>query len=360
MQDHIVASFAPGEVYTRHSEGSFLRLKDGRIMFVYSRFTNGQGDDAPSNLAATYSSDEGETWTEPQVIISAAQYNVKNIMSVSMMRMQNGDLGIFYIVKHDSADNIVMLSRSDDEGKTFYRHVQCTLEDRPGYYVLNNDRVLRLSTGRLLMPLAFHRGGYNRSDVGQAQAYFDGRAFACFLYSDDDGDTWKESPDTVFPSFNGSHSGLQETGVVEKKNGVVWAYNRTDMMYQYEYFSMDGGLHWTKAQPSRFTSPCSPMKLARHPETGDLYSVWNPIPNYNGRKLYKAGWGRTPIVWAVSKDDGASWSDYTVIEGKDENGYCYPAVFFTKDKAMLVGYCAGGPEDGICLARLTIKKLNIE
>ncbi len=351
MKDHIVAAFPPNKTYTRHSEGAFLRLKDGRILFVYSRFTGNFGDDAPSDLVALWSADEGETWTEPVVAISASMYNTENVMSVSLMRMRNGDVGLFYIVKQSPGISRILLSRSNDEGATWYRHVECSLPDRPGYYVLNNDRVERLSTGRLVIPLAYHRGN--------GAGYTDGRSAACFLYSDDDGETWKEAPDLVYPPFTGSRSGLQETGVVEKNDGTLWGYNRTDKMYQYEFFSFDGGMHWTEAQPSRFTSPCSPLKIKRKPETGDLYAVWNPIPNYNGRYTSKAGWGRTPIVWAVSHDDGDTWSENHIIEDGPENGYCYPAIFFTKDGAMLVSYCSGGPEDGICLAKQTIMKIAI-
>lgn len=130
-----------------------------------------------------------------------------------------------------------------------------------------------------------------------------------------------------------------------------------DKMFQYESFSFDGGLHWTVAQPSRFTSPESPMKIARNPANGDIVAVWNPIPNYNGRVRTRAGWGRTPIVYAISKDNGATWGEQRVIEDDPDCGYCYPSVFFTNDGAMLVSYCAGGPDDHICLARLTMKKL---
>lgn len=353
MQNHIVVSWGPNEKYSRHSEGDFLRLNDGRILFVYSRFTESYDDGAPSDLVACWSGDEGETWSEPEIIIPASLYNAENVMSVSLMRMQNGDVGLFYIVKQTKIINRMILSRSADEGKTFYNHVECTLPDRAGYYVLNNDRVERLSNGRLVMPLAFHRGGYGE------KAYFDGRSSNFFLLSDDDGATWRESAGAVFPPFTHSDSGLQEPGLIEKKNGVLWAYSRTDMMCQYEYFSMDGGERWTVPQPSRFTSPCSPLKIDRHPKTGDLYAVWNPIPNYNGRYTSRTGWGRTPLVWAVSKDDGATWSDYSVIEGDEEHGYCYPALFFTDDDCMLVAYCSGGPADGICLARLTIQKIKI-
>ncbi len=355
MQNHIVKSFAPDEKYSRHSEGAFLRMKDGGIYFAYSRFTGSFNDAAPSDIAAMVSYDEGETWTEPETVIPASLHGVKNVMSVSLMRMLNGDMGLFYIVKATRSVNRIILARSCDEGKSFYKYTVCTLPDREGYYVLNNDRAERLAGGRIILPLAFHRGGHDE----EGSAFFDGCAYDCFFYSDDDGETWKESSGRVFPTFNRTNTGLQEPGIIELKSGVLWGYARTDQMYQYEFFSMDGGDTWTAAQPSRFTSPASPMKIRRHPETGDLYAVWNPIPNYNGRYTSKAGWGRTPMVWAVSKDDGKTWSREQTVEGGEEHGYCYPAVFFTDDQAMLVGYCAGGPEDGICLARLTIQKIAI-
>ena len=353
---HITASFIPDKKYPRHSEGSFIRLNDGRIMFVYSRFTGYNGDNAPSDLVAVYSSDEGETWAEAETVIRASMYNTKNVMSTSLLRMNNGDIGLFYIVKQTPSISRIMLSRSSDEGKTFYSHTECTSVENAGYYVLNNDRVIRHSAGRILIPLAYHRTSVSPDG---SKAYFDPRAFNCFLYSDDDGETWSEAPDIVYPPFTNTGTGLQEPGLVEKLNGSVWSYSRTDKMYQYEAFSTDVGLHWSIPQPSRFTSPTSPMLIKRNPYTGILYAVWNPIPMYNGRAGTPAGWGRTPLVYAYSSDDGATWSDYIIIEDKPDHGYCYPAIFFANDSTMLVSYCSGDPDDGICLARTTIMKINI-
>ena len=42
----IVLSLAPGNDFCRHSEGDFIRLCDGRILFIYSRFTESFQDDA--------------------------------------------------------------------------------------------------------------------------------------------------------------------------------------------------------------------------------------------------------------------------------------------------------------------------
>ena len=41
---------------------------------------------------------------------------------------------------------------------------------------------------------------------------------------------------------------------------------------------------------------------------------------------------------------------------RQDHGYCYCAIHFTKD-AMLLAYCAGGPEDGSCLAKTRIRRI---
>ena len=350
MESRIVAMFAPDGRYTRHSEGAFLRRRDGSILFAYSRFTGRWNDDAPSHIAGCVSWDEGETWSEPKTLIEAETFGAENVMSVSLTRMADGELGLFFIVKQTDTVNRILLARSKDEGETFYRFVDCTASTAAGYYVLNNDRVERLSSGRLVMPLAFHRGGHS----SKREMVFDGRSFDVFLLSDDDGETWRESREAVFPPFTHTGTGLQEPGLIELKGGALYGYARTDQGCQYEFCSPDGGDRWSAAQPSRFTSPASPMKIARMPD-GGLCAMWNPVPAYPGRYISPAGWGRTPLALAVSRDEGSSWSQPETLENDPEHGYCYPALFFG-DGYMLAAYCSGGPEDQACLARLTIRK----
>ena len=343
---HIV----PDEIYTRHSEGAFLTLKDGSILFAYSRFHHGLYDESPCDIVSITSRDGGRTWSEAYILVSAEEFGVENVMSASLMRMQNGDVGLFYIVKKHPNRSMIMLSRSSDEGRTFYKHVECTAEFIPTSYVLNNDRAVRLESGRILLPLACHRGGVTVS----GRAFYDYRANVAFLYSDDDGETWQSFPYTI-PGAHNTVSGLQEPGVIELKSGVLWAYFRTDAMYQYESYSVDGGLRWTDAQPSRFTSPLSPMKIARDPETEALIAVWNPIPRYNGRKCGYSD--RTPIVWAISRDDGRTWSEPVSLDDDFDRGYCYPAIHFLGNGEMLVSYCSGGPDNGSILGRTTIRRV---
>lgn len=354
-----VCEIAPNAVYTRNSEGDFVRLADGRLLFAYTRYLDQYSDDAASSIVAMVSDDEGETWSEAWEVLNAAEFGVHNVMSVSLLPLNNGDTGMFYIVKH-AAHTRIMLSRSSDGGRTFGAHCECTLPDRRGWYVLNNSRVIRLRSGRLIVPLAYHRAGL---DAATGNRFIDPCACACMLYSDDDGVSWAEAPDVLHPPFTGTRSGLQEPGVIELNDGTIWAYFRTDMQCQYEAFSRDMGLHWTVPQPSRFTSPLSPMKVVRRPDNGALYAIWNPVPNWSGRAQHCDGaWlgGRTPLVYALSRDDGRTWSEPVEIAGDPRRGYCYPAACFTRDGAMLLVYCSGGVADGICLARLTISKIALE
>ena len=77
----------PGAENPRNSEGSFVSLKDGRILFVYSHYTAGSGGDHdPAHLAGRYSSDGGRTWTTEDRVIVENEGGM-NVMSVSLLRL---------------------------------------------------------------------------------------------------------------------------------------------------------------------------------------------------------------------------------------------------------------------------------
>ena len=122
MPVRITCSMGPAEEVSRVSEGAFLRLKDGSIMFAFCRFTDKDGnDDGDCDLYFITSRDEGESWSAPAPLLKANEFGVKNIMSVSLMRMQNGDMGVFFLIKENNGTSTVMLCRSRDEGKSFCR-----------------------------------------------------------------------------------------------------------------------------------------------------------------------------------------------------------------------------------------------
>ena len=351
----IILDLAPKPGNPRNSEGAFIELRNGRLLFVFSRF-NGMsaGDNAPAYLAAIESADGGETWSAERVVITAEQDQAENIMSVSLLRLQNGDLGLFYFIRRGFDNGKEHLRSSSDEGITWSEAVSCV--PALGYYVTNNDRVIRHSSGRLIVPASYSRTIY--TGRGNEQLW-DCRMITLFCYSDDEGRTWHESNLCALNSRH-TRSGLQEPGVIELQNGSLYGWARTDLGVQYEMFSHDRGLTWTEPQPSRFTSPCSPLSMKRDPRNGNLIAIWNPIPEYLTRPKLSRVWngGRTPLVCSISPDDGQTWREPFVLEDDPTAGFCYIAMHFSGDD-LLLGYCAGGNDDGLCLNRLRIRKLPI-
>lgn len=312
----------------RNSEGAFLELKDGRIAFVYTHFTGGGSDHAAAHLAARFSSDGGKRWTgEDEPVLS--NEGKLNVMSVSLVRLSSGAIALFYLQKNALDDCRLYLRYSTDEGHNWSQPVLCIPD--AGYFVVNNDRVIQLKSGRLVVPAS------RRNSPGSAKSH-PGVA-VCYL-SDDHGKTWRRSKTELMPPAE-SKTGLQEPGVVELKDGQVMMLARTDQGCQYQSYSKDGGETWSPAEPSEIKSPVSPASFKRIPQTGDLLLVWNDHAQIDSTLRGK----RTPLTVAVSKDEGKTWTNRKSIEDAPDGWYCYTAIEFVGDRVLL-GHCAGDSKVG--------------
>src|SRR5262249_26838221 len=66
----IVTAARAGDTHVRHSEGTAVELKGGRLLLVWTEFTKGEGDSDffPARLVARTSGDGGRTWDGYQVV----------------------------------------------------------------------------------------------------------------------------------------------------------------------------------------------------------------------------------------------------------------------------------------------------
>ncbi|NWF84541.1 MAG: exo-alpha-sialidase [Bryobacteraceae bacterium] len=319
----------PGPGNPRNTEGSFVKLKDGRLMFVYSRFsTNGPADSGAATLAARYSKDDGITWTAQDQTVVENEGGM-NVMSASLLRLRSGEIALFYCRKDSMVECRPWMRTSRDEGKTWSR-ARLTIPE-PGYYVLNNDRVVQLRSGRLLMPVALHR------NETPEPSKFNSRGVAMCYFSDDMGRTWRRSR-TVLENPAPDPNGLQEPGVVVLKDGRLLMYMRTGLGSQYYSYSKDDGDTWSPVEASTLLSPLSPASIKRIPKTGDLLVVWNDHSNVSERVRNRL---RTPLTVAISRDEGKTWEKAKNIADDPEGWYCYTAIHFAGDRVIL-GYNAGG------------------
>ncbi len=322
----------PGPENPRNSEGDFIELKDGRVLFVYSHFFGGGGDHSAAHLAGRFSSDGGRTWSDEDVIVVPREGDW-NVMSVSLLRLASDKIALFYLRKNSLTDCRPYMRISTDEAKS-WSEPKLVIDDEVGYYVLNNDRVVQLAGGRLVAPVALHNlPEYEKPDWAGT--------IMCYL-SDDEGKTWRRSKNQlVGKTPDGKRVTLQEPGVVELKGKRLMMFCRTTAGCQYVSFSSDESDTWTQFEPSNIISPCSPASIERIPKTGDLLLVWNNHENVDAVHRGK----RTPFNVAISRDEGRTWESVKTL-GDDPNGwYCYTAVDFVGDHVLL-GHCAGDRRTG--------------
>ena len=348
-----------GENNPRNSEGDFVRLKDGRILFIYTHYTGtDSGDHASAHLAMRESSDGGRSWSDRDVTVVEKEGRM-NVMSVSLLRLRDGRIALFYLVKNSRSDCRPVVRISSDEARTWSAPVKCVPDGKCDYYVLNNARAVQLSCGRVILPVCRH--SWNTAANG-GKGDWDGKGVICTLVSDDGCATWRFGKDefrTMSPSGKDRVT-TQEPGIVELKDGRLMMWMRTAENMQYVCHSSDRGETWTKSVAWNLNSPNSPASVKRL-SNGDLLAIWNDHgahPQYKNPKVVAERYRRfltwsngqrTPLTLAVSKDEGRTWINRRDLEGDPEGWLCYIACLET-ERALLLGYCA---KDNLSHSRIT-------
>lgn len=325
-----VLELPPRDGNPRNSEGAFVALDDARLMYVYTHFIGAAHDDAEALLAGRFSEDRGRTWSGDDVTVVANPPG-ENIMSVSLLRLGDGRIALFYLHKVDRTEWPVLMRISDDEAATWSAPTRCSTA--PGVYVLNNDRAVQLESGRLVLPVAYRAPEEGRTPDEDIHC----------LLSDDAGRTWRASQGRRVPEV-----WTQEPGVVDLTDGRLMMWCRTQMGCQYVNVSEDAGETWAPLAPSNIVSSLSPASIKRIPQTGDLLMVWNPVPGpFPGWE----GLIRSPLSSAISRDDGAAWENEKVIHHDPAKWFCYTAIHFTDDDHVLLAHSASGGRGASRLAR---------
>lgn len=308
--------YASTEEHPRYTEGSVLELSDGSLLFAVTEFQGSGSDFAQAQIVARRSHDLGRTWGRPRVL----QKNTggRNVMSVTLRRLRPpaapGTVAMFYLEKNSYSDLDLMVRFSRDEAETFGEPVRITAT--PGYHVVNNDRIVQLSSGRLLAPAA------STPDV-RKDNHFVSR---CFL-SDDGGLSWRPGRGEV----DYEKRGAMEPEVLELSGGDVLMIFRTQSGHIGTSRSRDGGETWSAPKSWGVTAPEAPATLRRIPATGDLVLIWN--------NTYQPGAGhggkRTPLTAAVSSDEGATWEHIQNLESDPNRTFSYPSLTFSRNRAVL-------------------------
>ena len=330
---NIVLELPPGEGNPRNSEGDFIRLESGDILYIYTSYNGTSGDDhASARLVSRVSRNYGATWSEQDELVLENEGRL-NVMSVSLLRLRDHSIALFYLVKESAGDCRPYLRYSYDEGKSWTERVEILHE--PSYNVVNNSRAVLLTEGRIVLPVARH--AYRGGDVYN----YDSTATLFCLISDDWGRHWTQSENVP----NAQNIMYQEPGVVELADGRLLMTIRNASGRQYFAYSDDRGATWSDSEPSILVSPASPATIKRVPGSDNLIAVWNESHDK-----------RNPLTVAALTPDGKEFIAKKTLDkslGDETRGFCYPALFFVDQNVFLVGYCCGHGYWGLNASRVS-------
>jgi hypothetical protein len=295
--------------------GSTVLLKDGSILLAYGKPSDiRSGPLGTVKLYGVVSTDGGKSWRDERLI----EHNPAcQTGRPSFLRTKDGAIWIFYYgfihYSRDDKDSAAKAKsdlwaiRSTDEGKTWGQRRTIW----SGYTGATNGAI-QTRTGRIVVPFSF-------------MIQDPMRLLSTVVYSDDNGETWRQSNSLDFHGAGGAgdHSGALEPAVVERKDGTLWMLIRTTRGRFWESLSRDDGATWSDARATDLVSTSAPAYITRL-ESGRLALVWNhgrPTVDTNKRGFITAH--REGLYIALSDDDGKSWLDAVLAARAMEVSYPY-------------------------------------
>jgi sialidase-1 len=316
----------PAKEHPRHDHQLIFPLQDGRLMLVWCEYyltktTPGgaQRDDRPCRISARISQDGGRTWAEKFVL--QENTGVLNVKHPNLLRLPSGEVLLFYTEWNSHTERIIWLRRSLDDCKTWSEPTRISL--LAGINNINNDHVLRMRSGRIVLPAFNSPSVWDKGDHWKAFCY----------YSDDEGRSWQVSERQMDLPMRGA----EEPMMVERKDGSLLCFLRTSLGAIYRSESADGG-----------------TLLKRIPATGDLVLVWN----HNYQKNHHHQGERMPLSTAISRDDGTTWENIKDLESVPRGAAAYASIFFREDEALVCYYyqvTGFGGASGIRVKRVPLK-----
>ncbi|HEV3301185.1 MAG TPA: sialidase family protein, partial [Planctomycetaceae bacterium] len=341
-EQHLAASprkLASPPSLTKLAEAMVMAsLPDGRLIGLLG------GQEA----IARYSSDGGRTWSGPERLFALPK-NMGVWGLHYVLTDRNGELHLFYTTDAKTTGKSFSEMRFDiyQVGSTNGRRSwKPPVLVRKGYHG-SMLSAIQLKNGRLILPICYLTSRVWSNRGKGFDAFTDmGRFSSGVVYSDDDGDSWKQSAIElkVASPYIGA-DGIIEPIALELKDGRTWLLLRTQLGRFFESFSQDGAT-WTKPTPTSILSSDAPPSLTRLKD-GRVVLLWN-----NCLRFAYAQGGRHVLHAAISEDDGRTWRGYREVAcnpfideppaRRGDHGVSYTLPTLTKDGEIITPLQVGG------------------
>jgi hypothetical protein len=296
------------------------RLDDGRLMCVFYdgyKHVSLPSGSCPKGgrISCCYSSDEGRTWSKPEVIYDGPDDD----RDPSIAQLPSGRLICNFFSLRKKADKEPpwtglgsWLVMSDDMGATWSDPIQVS----PEYYCSSPVRVIE--GGRLILGL------YGEKD---------GMGWGAVSLSEDDGKTWS---DVIDIDNNGMRLDA-ETDIITLKDGRLFAAQRGRDETMGWSVSEDGGKTWSVSEAFGFRGHCPYLHRSRD----GILLLAHRLPD-------------TSLHYSL--DEGKTWQGPVRV---DNHHGAYPSMVTLKDGTILIVYYEEGAGSDIRARRFLATRKGI-
>jgi len=284
--------------HTCHAS-TVLRLGDRRLLAAwFGGSREGAGDTAIWIARRA----PGRGWSRPVKI--ADQKDLPHWNPVLFRPPDSEEILLFYKVGRRIPMWFTRVMRSNDDGYTWSDPRELVPGDIGGRGPVKNKPIV-LSDGTWAAPASIER-----------EHTWD--AFVDLSY--DRGRTWRRGRLVPIDHTSFPGKGVIQPALWESEPGVVHMLLRSSCGWACRSDSTDGGRTWSPAVKTSLPNNNSGIDLTQLPD-GRLVCAYNPVATPGGP--------RSPLVLAVSNDNGHSWEDVAVIEKEDplvDAEFSYPSV----------------------------------
>ena len=288
-----------------------LECTDGGRIFI-SWFTGGPKEPAPENtVVLSWSDDHGRTFTPPRAMALPWNDSTRCFDPTLWLDPKGRLWYIFNRGNRETAMHDVRARICNDPDAT---EPVFGNEFRVGYqnpYAFRMNKPTVLSTGEWIMPVTHAVEPVHDWFAGPKQIQGVG-------ISTDEGLTWKLHGAVEAPPW------ALENMIVELRDGRLWMLIRTSSGVLWQSYSNDRGRTWSEGSASTVSNPGSRFFI-RRTSSGNLILV----------NHYKFN-GRSHLTAQLSSDDGVTWNDGLLLD--ERSGISYPDGVQDKDGLFRITY----------------------
>ncbi|MBT3274237.1 MAG: exo-alpha-sialidase, partial [Spirochaetales bacterium] len=273
--------FAPKRFFPQCHASTVLALNDGEVLAAW--FGGTHENDA--DVAIWCSRKKNGRWFDPLKVADKSGVACWNPVLHSG---SNGRLTLYYKVGINPRKWYTMAAESSDNGHTWSEPRELIKGDIGGRGPVKN-KAITLLDNTILAPASIE------TDTAW-DAFVD--------ISKDEGISWIKSERIPLDRKNLNGKGIIQPTLWESQPNHVHMLLRSTEGAIYRSDSLNGGKTWCEAYPTGLPNNNSGIDVAKT-ENGKLVLVYNPV---------EGDWAeRTPIVCAISDDNGNTWRDEYVL-----------------------------------------------